>query len=110
MDTWRCNVAEPYKGLTNDGTLRKGLFRLEDEGAPVKAAVAATESLLEMLDDRQKKNISQKLDSDVWRRWQNSTHSRKSKKVHKSNVFTFCKAEFYAQVGSQRTFNRNYIE
>ena len=71
MEMWRDSVAVPYKGVTNDGKLRKGLYKLQDDGAPVKEAVAAVEKLLDILDVKQKKVISQDLNSDVWRRWAN---------------------------------------
>lgn len=71
MEMWHEKVAEPYKGITSDGNVRKGLYKLQDEGAPVKEATSAAEALLEVLDDKQKQILSQDIESDIWRRWAN---------------------------------------
>lgn len=71
MEMWRQSVEEPYYGVTSDGQLREGLYKLQDEGAPVEEATKAADKLLRLLDDTQRKAIQHELDSDVWRRWAN---------------------------------------
>ena len=76
MEMWKEKVEEPYYGVTSDGKLREGLYKLEDQGAPVKEATAAAESLLAKLSQEQRQVISRELDSDVWRRWANRKYQR----------------------------------
>lgn len=71
MEMWRESVEEPYYGVTSDGEMREGLYKLQDQDAPVEDATQAAEALLSLLDDQQKKAIQHDLDSDVWRRWAN---------------------------------------
>jgi hypothetical protein len=71
MEMWKEKVEEPYYGVTSDGKLREGLYKLEDQRAPVKEATAAAEALLGKLSQDQRKLVSKDLDSDVWRRWAN---------------------------------------
>ena len=76
MEMWRESLKQPYFGVTSDGQLRKDLYRLEDEGAPVKQATEAAKSLLALLDGTQSNAIQHDLDSNVWRCWANRKPER----------------------------------
>jgi hypothetical protein len=68
---WEKLLSEPYKGVTNDGSVRQGLFEARDEGAPVEGAVKKAEELLGSLDDEQKKKILYPINAREWRAWSN---------------------------------------
>jgi hypothetical protein len=53
------------------GNVRPGLFTLQDEGVPIDEIVTATESLLSILDDKQRQSLSYHIDSPEWRTWSN---------------------------------------
>jgi hypothetical protein len=68
---WEKLLEEPYKGVTNDGSIRQGLFEAQDNGAPVAGAVKKAEELLSGLGDEQKKKISYPINAREWRAWSN---------------------------------------
>ncbi|AEO65862.1 uncharacterized protein THITE_2113407 [Thermothielavioides terrestris NRRL 8126] len=68
---WRKLFQEPFKGITNDGRVRHDLFRLQDEGMPISAIVAAAKSLLDQLTPAQLAAVSYHIDSPEWRSWSN---------------------------------------
>lgn len=68
---WRRLLAEPYKGVTNDGAVRPGLFPIQDEGIPIANIVELTEKLLSLLDPAQREKIAYHIDSPEWRTWSN---------------------------------------
>jgi hypothetical protein len=53
------------------GTVRPGLFQLQDEGIPIQDIVGATETLISSLDEKQLARLSYHLDSPEWRTWSN---------------------------------------
>lgn len=68
---WRKLLQEPYKGVTNDGVVRHGLFDLEDDGIPIESIVAAVEGFEALLDDTQRQTLRYHIDSPEWRTWSN---------------------------------------
>ncbi|KAJ5555366.1 hypothetical protein N7461_003836 [Penicillium sp. DV-2018c] len=68
---WLDLAQEPFKGVTNDGTVRPGLFTLQDEDIPIQNIVNATNHLLTLLTDPEKKSLSYHIDSPEWRTWSN---------------------------------------
>lgn len=68
---WEKLFEEPYKGVTNDGNVRSGLFEARDEGADVAGAVAKAESLLKDLDNEKREKISYPINAKEWRAWSN---------------------------------------
>ncbi|KAH7374304.1 hypothetical protein BKA66DRAFT_443497 [Pyrenochaeta sp. MPI-SDFR-AT-0127] len=68
---WEKLLQEPYKGVSNDGTIRDALFEARDEGADVEGAVKTAEDLLSSLSDEQKKKISYPINAREWRAWSN---------------------------------------
>lgn len=69
--TWEKLLKEPYKGVTNDGSVREGLFAAKDEGADVKSATKKAEELLSGLSEEQKKKVSYQINAREWRAWSN---------------------------------------
>ena len=69
---WRRLFEEPYKGLTVDGTVMPGLFRLQPECAPSKSVIDATNALTTMLSAEQMEAMRFPADSPIWRDWQNT--------------------------------------
>jgi Protein of unknown function (DUF3500). len=53
------------------GRVRPDLFTLQDEDVPIQQIVDSTQSLLGLLDDKQKEAISYHVDSPQWRTWSN---------------------------------------
>ena len=53
------------------GTVRPGLFSLQDEGVPIANIVNATQTLLELCDETQRKTLGYHIDSPEWRTWSN---------------------------------------
>ncbi|KAK7186465.1 hypothetical protein DPSP01_002108 [Paraphaeosphaeria sporulosa] len=68
---WRELFAEPFRGITNDGVVKPGLFDLRDEGVPVTSIAAAAEELLSLLDWYERERIIYHIDSPEWRSWSN---------------------------------------
>ncbi|PHH89953.1 hypothetical protein CDD83_4869 [Cordyceps sp. RAO-2017] len=68
---WRKLLAEPFKGITNDGSVRHGLFEIEDEGAPIDGIVAAARAAVDKMDPSQRKRSFYHVDSHEWRTWSN---------------------------------------
>jgi hypothetical protein len=72
---WTPLYGNEFIGVTEDGTLREGLYPLEParpgEEAPVEAMVAAAEELLAVLDDDGREQISFDVDAVEWQTWAN---------------------------------------
>ena len=68
---WRQLFHEPFKGITNDGTLRPGLFDVQDEGMPIGHIVDAAQFMLSKMSDEQRRVVTYHIDSPEWRSWSN---------------------------------------
>ncbi|KAK3330205.1 hypothetical protein B0H66DRAFT_543078, partial [Apodospora peruviana] len=68
---WRKLFKEPFGGVTNDGSVRPGLFTLQDEGMPIESIVAATQNLTSKLSADQLAIVKYHIDSPEWRSWSN---------------------------------------
>lgn len=64
-------LAEPFKGITCDGEVRKNLFILEPNGAPVEAMTAAARAILNIATADELTKIRRPIDSEQWRQWSN---------------------------------------
>jgi hypothetical protein len=53
------------------GTVRPGLFKLQDEGVPIDDIVSATNNLLSQLTAEQSSAVRHHIDSPEWRTWSN---------------------------------------
>lgn len=63
---------DPYVGITEDGTPRPGLYRLDDAPAPTKAAAVAAQAYLDRLAPYQRAVGALPMDAPEWRLWTNA--------------------------------------
>lgn len=70
-DGWSAAYEQPFKGVTRDGSVIPGLYKLEDEGAPTRAAMEAALALLTQFGDRERKQVCYAVDAPEWRIWSN---------------------------------------
>ncbi|KAI1110476.1 hypothetical protein F5Y14DRAFT_428891 [Nemania sp. NC0429] len=68
---WLKLLQEPFKGITNDGIVRPGLFKIRDEGVPIERIVAAAEAVVGQLTPEQAARTLLHIDSPEWRTWSN---------------------------------------
>jgi hypothetical protein len=75
VEGWTPLYLDEFRGVTEDGTLRGGLYDLTPaepaEEAPVEAMVAAARDLLAGLDDDARRRISHAVDAPEWQTWAN---------------------------------------
>jgi hypothetical protein len=71
MKLWGDLYRQPFKGLTNDGEVQPGLFRIADEGFEVQGAVSAARRLVDGLSDREREQVTYAIDAPEWRDWYN---------------------------------------
>jgi hypothetical protein len=64
-------LAEPYSGLTTDGTVETGLYRISPTGIDTAPVVSAADALLAGLTESQRERIGFAIDADSWRNWAN---------------------------------------
>lgn len=64
-------VAEPFKGITTDGTVLPGLFRIEKTGVSTGPIKDAADAFLASLTSAQRASALFAVESDAWRRWSN---------------------------------------
>jgi hypothetical protein len=62
----------PFAGITTDGRVIPDLFSLQPSDAPTPAMVAAANAVLAAASPAQRTALSYPIDSDLWRRWQNT--------------------------------------
>jgi hypothetical protein len=65
-------LATPFKGVTTDGAIVPGLFKLRPEAAPTRDILAAVQALTARLSPDQKKKVCLPIDSRQRQLWQNS--------------------------------------
>jgi Protein of unknown function (DUF3500) len=70
-DTGESLVAEPFRGITADGTVAPGLFALRATGVSTRPLLDAAEAFLASLGPGQRERATFPLESDAWRRWSN---------------------------------------
>jgi hypothetical protein len=75
VEGWTPLYRNEFHGVTEDGTLRGGLYPLEParpgEEAPVEAMVAAANDLLAALDDEGRERTAFDVDAVEWQTWAN---------------------------------------
>jgi hypothetical protein len=64
-------VAEPFKGITADGTVIPTLFSLAKTGVPTTPVIDAARALVDSLSAEQRARALFPIDTDAWRRWSN---------------------------------------
>ncbi|KAL5117619.1 hypothetical protein ACEQ8H_004512 [Pleosporales sp. CAS-2024a] len=68
---WEKLLDHPYKGVTNDGTVREGLYETRDEGFDIESTVEKAEALLNGLSEEQRKKLGYAIHAREWRAWSN---------------------------------------
>jgi hypothetical protein len=64
-------IAEPFTGITTDGTIVPDLFPIRASGVPTHPIRDAAEAVLASLDSEQQARARFPIESDAWRRWSN---------------------------------------
>ena len=64
-------VAQPLKGITADGTIIPGLFRIEKTGVSTQFIREAAEAFLGSLNSQQRAKTMFPIDTVEWRKWSN---------------------------------------
>ena len=65
------NLAEPFKGITADGTVVPGLFPRSRTGVSLAPVAAAARGFLASLDAQQRASATFALENEWWRKWHN---------------------------------------
>jgi hypothetical protein len=71
VEAERQGLAEPFKGITTDGTPIPGLFALRSTGVSTEPVRLATERFLEALTGEQRRRTTFPVDDPEWRKWMN---------------------------------------
>src|SRR5436190_299605 len=66
-------LAEPFNGITADGTVEGGLFTVRSTGVSTAPVRTAVERLLSGLTKPQRKKTTFALDDPEWRKWMNQS-------------------------------------
>lgn len=64
-------TAEPFTGITTDGTKRPGLFPLRRTGISLAPLIAAATTFLDLLPEQTRAAATFPIDADEWRQWSN---------------------------------------
>src|SRR5215204_2297347 len=70
-ETGERSVAEPFTGITTDGTVIPGLFPIQTTGVSTEPIRRAAIEFLDVLTSEQRQQASFEVSSDAWRRWWN---------------------------------------
>ena len=71
LDLGKANLETPFKGLTADGTVAPGLYRIEKTGHALADLVAAARRYLAALTPAERTRTSFTVDSTAWQAWCN---------------------------------------
>ena len=64
-------LAQPFVGVTADGKVEPGLFKIESTGVSTREVLDATNAFLAALTDEQRRKSTFAIDDNEWRRWAN---------------------------------------
>jgi hypothetical protein len=67
----KSGLAEPFKGITTNGTLREGLFALRSTGVSTEPVQRAADTFLKALTPEQRQKTVFGVEDDEWRKWMN---------------------------------------
>jgi hypothetical protein len=65
------SLAQEFRGITADGTVRAGLFPVRKTGISLEPILRAANDFLATLEARQQRQVSFEIDSSAWRSWSN---------------------------------------
>jgi len=68
---WRASLQEPFKGISANGDIARGLFPLRKTGASTQPLIDAAKAFLGALDDAQRAAVRFEAGSEIWRTWSN---------------------------------------
>jgi hypothetical protein len=64
-------LAEPFKGITTNGTVQQGLFAVRSTGVSTEPVRKAADAFLAALTEEQRAKTLFAVDDDEWRKWMN---------------------------------------
>jgi hypothetical protein len=67
----RNGLAEPFKGVTADGTIQPGLFAVRSTGVSTAPVRTAADAFLRSLSEPQRQKTMFAVDDAEWRKWMN---------------------------------------
>ena len=70
-DAEKAGLAEPYKGITTNGTVETGLYAIRSTGVSTEPVRKAAEAFLAVLTEEQRSKTVFPVDDDEWRKWMN---------------------------------------
>lgn len=70
-DAWNERLAQPFTGISTDGTVIADLFTLAGHDAPSEAMVAAAQAVLGVCTDDERSKVCFPIDAVNWRMWSN---------------------------------------
>src|SRR3954451_253393 len=71
LDAANAGLAQPFKGLSADGSIEPGLYKLGPTGVSTAPVLNAARELLALLTPEERTAISFPLDANEWRQWSN---------------------------------------
>ncbi|KAM0552376.1 hypothetical protein ACHAPJ_007936 [Fusarium lateritium] len=83
---WLSLLEEPFKGVTNDGHVRPGLFNLQDEEVPILDITSAANAVIDACTKEQLSRMIYHIDSAEWRTWSNPEFLLSSKGIRLDEV------------------------
>src|SRR5262249_27367244 len=66
-------LAEPFRGITTNGTIESGLFSIRSTGVSTAPVRRATEAFVNGLTPEQRRKTTFKADDVEWRKWMNQS-------------------------------------
>jgi hypothetical protein len=70
-DEGETRIAQPFKGITTNGVVAPGLFKIERTGVSTTPIKDAADAFLASLGPHERVHASFSVDTDTWRRWSN---------------------------------------
>ncbi len=71
IDREKKGLAEPFKGITTNGTVQKDLFKITSTSVTTDPVRETALNFLESLDNNQQEKTKFQIDDDEWRKWMN---------------------------------------
>src|SRR5271165_1341252 len=71
LEAEKRGLADPFKGITTNGTIQTGLFSIRSTGVSTEPVRNAASAFLAALDPAQRKKTMFPVDDDEWRKWMN---------------------------------------